>query len=116
MDHIFIRDFELQTLIGFHKRERVVPQKIRLDLEIGIANRAVFVSDRVADCIDYSKVTARIREVLGGQHYNLVEALAERVARLVLEEFGAASVKVSVAKRGVLKEVGLVGVMVVRTA
>lgn len=116
MDHIFIRDFELETLIGFHKRERVVPQKIRLDLEIGIANQAVFASDRVADCIDYSKVTARVREVLSGQHYNLVEALADRVARLVLEEFGAAAVKVSVAKLGVLKEAGLVGVTVVRTA
>lgn len=116
MDHIFIRDFELETLIGFHKRERVVPQRIRLDLEIGIANRAVFASDRVADCIDYSKVTARIREVLTAQHYNLVEALADRVARLVLEEFGAASVKVSVAKMGVLREAGLVGVTVTRTS
>jgi dihydroneopterin aldolase len=116
MDYIFVRDFEFETLIGFHKRERVVPQKIRLDLEIGIANRTVFASDRVADCIDYSKVTARIREVLAGQHYNLVEALADRIARLVLEEFGAASVKVSVAKLGVLRGAGLVGVTVVRTA
>lgn len=116
MDHIFIRDFEFETLIGFHKRERVVPQKIRLDLEIGIANQAVFASDRVADCIDYSKVTARIREVLSGQHYNLVEALADRIARLVLEEFGAAAVKVSVAKLGVLKEAGRVGVTVLRSA
>jgi dihydroneopterin aldolase len=116
MDHIFIRDFEFETLIGFHKRERVVPQKIRLDLEIGIANAAVFASDRVADCIDYDKVTVRIREVLAGQHYNLVEALADRVARLVIDEFGAASVKVSVAKLGVLKNAGYVGVTVVRTA
>jgi dihydroneopterin aldolase len=116
MDHIFIRDFEFETLIGFHRRERVVPQKIRLDLEIGIANRAVFTSDRVADCIDYSKVTARIREVLAGKHYHLVEALADRVARLVLEEFGAASVKVSVAKLGVLRDARLVGVTVERSA
>jgi dihydroneopterin aldolase len=116
MDHIFVRDFEFETLIGFHKRERVVPQKIRLDLEIGIANTAVFASDRVADCIDYDKVTGRIREVIAGQHYNLVEALADRVARLVIEEFGAASVKVSVAKLGVLKNAGYVGVTVVRTA
>ena len=36
MDHIFVRDFRLQALIGFHRRERVVPQTLRLDLEIGI--------------------------------------------------------------------------------
>src|SRR4026207_2085720 len=92
MDHIFIRDFRLQTLIGFHRRERVVPQTIRPDGEIGIANAAVFTSDKVADCIDYDKVTVRIREV-SSEHVNLVETLAARVARLVLDEFGAAWAK-----------------------
>lgn len=113
MDHIFIRDFRLQTLIGFHRRERAAPQTVRFDLEIGIANTAVFRSDKVTDCIDYDKVTTRIREVASG-HVNLVETLAERVARLVLEEFGAAWVKVSIAKLGILKDVGLVGVTIER--
>jgi dihydroneopterin aldolase len=113
VDHIFIRDFRLQTLIGFHRRERVVPQTIRLDLEIGIANAAVFKSDKVADCIDYDKVTTRIREV-ASQHVNLVETLADRIAGLVLEEFGAAWVKVSIAKLGILRDVALVGVTVER--
>src|SRR3954469_11222800 len=113
MDHIFIRDFRLQTLIGFHRRERGLPQTIRPDLEFGIANAAVFTSDKVADCIDYDKVTARIREV-SSEHVNLVETLAERVARLLLDEFGAAWAKVSIAKLGVLKDVGLVGVTVER--
>ena len=114
LDHIFIRDFRLQTLIGFHRRERVVPQTIRLDLEIGIANRAVFASDKVTDCIDYDKVTTRIREVAGA-HVNLVETLADRVAGMVLDEFGAAWVKVSIAKLGILEDVGLVGVTVERS-
>jgi dihydroneopterin aldolase len=84
-------------------------------VEIGIANPAVFTSDKVVDCIDYDKVTTRIREV-ASEHVNLVETLAERVARLVLDEFGAASVKVSIAKLGILKDVGLVGVAIERSA
>jgi len=115
MDFIFVREFRLDTLIGFHKRELVVPQTIQIDLEIGIANRKVFESDKVADCIDYDRVTTRVREMLTAQHFNLVEALADRVAKLVLEEFGAARVKVSVAKLGVLKNAGLVGVTVERS-
>ena len=114
LDHIFIRDFRLQTLIGFHRRERIVPQTIRVDLEIGIANRAVFASDKVADCIDYDRVTSRVREVAGA-HVNLVETLADRVAAMVLDEFGAAWVKVSIAKLGILKDVGLVGVTIERS-
>ncbi len=115
MDFIFIRELRLDTLIGFHKRELVVPQTIQLDLEIGIADAKVFTSDKVADCIDYDQVTTRIRELLAQRRYNLVEALADRVARMVLEEFGAARVKVSVAKLGVLKNAGLVGVTVERS-
>ena len=113
MDYIFIRDFRLQTLIGFHRRERIAPQTIRVDLEIGIANAAVFTSDKVADCIDYAKVTQRTRELAEG-HVNLVETLADRLARMVLDEFGAAWVKVSIAKLGVLRDAGLVGVTVER--
>ncbi len=114
MDHIFIRDFRVETLIGFHKRERIVPQTLRIDLEIGIANTAVFNSDKVADCIDYETVTIRIRELVAATHFNLVETLVERIARIVLDEFGAASVKVSAAKLGILKNTGLVGVQIER--
>ena len=114
MDHIFIRDFRIETLIGCHKRERIVPQTLRIDLEIGIADIAVFQSDKVADCIDYEHVSIRIRELVAGTHFNLVETLVERIAGIVLDEFGAASVKVSAAKLGILKNTGLVGVQIER--
>ena len=115
MDVIFIRELRVETLIGFHKRERHVPQTLQVDLEIGIADPAVFVSDRVADCIDYEKVTARIGELAAERHYNLVEAFAERIARALIDEFGAASAKISVATLGILKNTGLVGVTIERT-
>lgn len=114
MDHIFIRDLRIEARVGFHKRERHAPQTLRLDLEIGIANDAVFASDRVADCIDYDTMVTRIRALLGEGHFNLVETIADRIARLLLDEFGAASARVSVAKLGVMKDAGLVGVTVER--
>jgi len=114
MDHIFIRGLRFESLIGFHKRERVAPQPLQVDLEIGIANADVFASDKVADCIDYDKVATRIRELAAAEQFNLVEALAERIARAVLREFGAAWVKVTVAKLGILKNTDLVGVTVER--
>lgn len=114
MDCIVIRDLRVDALIGFHKRERFAAQTLTFDLEIGIANTAVFASDRVADCIDYDKVASRVREIAAGRHYNLVEALADRVAAAILQEFGAAAVKVSVAKMGVLRGAGFVGVTIER--
>ncbi|HLS85593.1 MAG TPA: dihydroneopterin aldolase [Burkholderiales bacterium] len=114
MDAIFLRDLRVDALIGIHKRERAAPQTISFDLEIGIANRAVFESDRVADCIDYAKVAARVAEIAKGRHFNLVEVLADHVAAAILQEFDAAWVKVSAAKLGVLREAGRVGVTIER--
>jgi dihydroneopterin aldolase len=114
MDCIFIRDLRVDALIGFHRRERFAPQTLSFDLEIGIANKAVFASDKVADCIDYDKVATRVREIATGRHYNLVEALADRVATVLLQEFGAASARVSVVKLGILKDAGRVGVSIER--
>ena len=114
MDVIFIRELRVEALIGFHKRELHATQILQVDLEIGIPNPLVFASDRGADCIDYEKVTARIREIAVERHYNLVESLAERIARAVIDEFAASCVKVSVAKLGILKNAGLVGVTIER--
>jgi dihydroneopterin aldolase len=114
MDHIFIRDLRLDARVGFHKRERHAAQTLRLDLEIGIAQNAVFTSDRVADCIDYDTVVERVRALLAEGHFNLVETVADRIARLLLDEFGAAFARVSVAKLGVMQGAGLVGVSVER--
>ena len=75
----------------------------------------MFESDKVTDCIDYEKVTDRIRELVAATHFSLVETLAERIARILLDDFGAASVKVSAAKLGILTNAGLVGVQIERT-
>ena len=47
-------------------------------------------------------------------HFRLVETFAERIAALVLEEFGAPWVKVSAAKMGILANAKYVGVTIER--
>jgi dihydroneopterin aldolase len=114
MDHIFIRGLRIETLIGFHKRERIVPQTVSMDLEIGISNDAVFRSDLVADCIDYDIVTQRIRALMQETQFNLVETLAQRIADILFDEFGASYAKISIAKLGILKNTDRVGVQIER--
>jgi dihydroneopterin aldolase len=114
MDAIQIRDLRVETLIGIHKRERHVAQTVSIDLEIGLPGTAVFKSDKVADTIDYEQVALKIRALAADGHYRLVETLAERIARLLLEEFGAPWVKVSVAKIGILANAKFVGVTLER--
>jgi len=114
MDCIQIRDLRVEVLIGIHKRERHVPQTVSIDLDIGIPGEAVFATDRVADTIDYEQVSVRIKALGAAGHYRLVETLADRIARLLLDEFKAPWVKVSAAKIGILPNAKFVGVTIER--
>ena len=114
MDAIVVRDLRVEALIGIHRRERHVMQTLSLDLDIGLPSTEVFASDRVADTIDYEQVALRIRALASAQHYRLVETLADRVAAMLVGEFGAPWVKVSVAKIGILPNAKFVGITIER--
>jgi dihydroneopterin aldolase len=114
MDAIILRDLRVETLIGIHKRERHVTQTVSIDLDIGLPGTSVFKSDKVADTIDYEQVALKIKALAASGHFRLVETLAERIARLLLEEFGAPWAKISVAKIGILANAKFVGVTIER--
>jgi dihydroneopterin aldolase len=114
MDAIVIRELRVEALIGIHKREHHVTQTVSIDLDIGLPGTAVFQSDKVADTIDYEQVALRIRALAGSGHFRLVETLAERIARLLIDDLGAPWVKVSVAKIGILANTRFVGVTIQR--
>lgn len=114
MDAILIRDLRVETLIGIHRRERHVAQTVSVDLDIGLPGTAVFASDKVADTIDYEQVALKIRALAASGHFRLVETFADRIARMLIDEFGAPGVKVSVAKMGILANAKYVGVTIER--
>jgi dihydroneopterin aldolase len=114
MDAILIRELRVEALIGIHRRERHFMQTLSMDLDIGLPGAAVFASDKVADTIDYEKVVLRVRELAASGQFRLVETFLERVAAVLLDEFGAPWVKVSAAKIGVLANTRFVGVVIER--
>jgi dihydroneopterin aldolase len=115
MDIIFIRELRLEAGVGIYKRERETRQTVQFDLEIGLPAKNPALSDKVADTIDYAVVIERITAELAGRHFGLVETLADHIAKMMLNEFGAPWVKVSVAKLGALRNVKLVGVTIERS-
>src|ERR1035437_1621578 len=114
MDIIFLREIRLDARIGIYKREKTITQTVELDLEMALPDDRVFKSGKVADTIDYAAVIERIRDVLVEQHYGLVENLAERVAQIILGEFHAPWVRVSIAKIGAQRNARRVGAVIER--
>ena len=114
MDIIFLREIRLDARIGIYKREKTITQTVELDLDIALPGNRMFKSGKVADTIDYAVVIGRIRVALVEQHYGLVENLAERVAQIMLTEFHAPWVRVSIAKIGAQRDAKRVGVVIER--
>ena len=115
MDIIFIDDLRVSTLIGIYPREKAMPQTVEMSLQIGTSTASAGASDDIGDTIDYAAVVDRLRTELATQHFNLLEKLAEYVATLLLEDFGATWVRVSIAKLGMMRGVRRVGVVIERS-
>lgn len=114
MDKIFISELKVKTKLGVPAWERVLPQTIILDIEIGYDLSKACKSDAIADTIDYGAVVARIKETLSENSFQLVEALAEHICQLIFNEFGALIVKIKVAKPAILLGLKALGVVIER--
>ena len=114
MDIIFLRELKVDTLIGVYDWERLVPQTIQIDLDIALPNSLACQSDNITDALDYSDIVRHLKEVLASRHFNLLEALAEHIAQILLKDFNAPWVRVSVAKLQVIRGNRMVGISIER--
>lgn len=116
MDIIFLRELKIDTLVGIYEWEKCTPQTLQIDLEIALPDSLAGKTDDIRDALDYADVVRRIRGELASRHFNLLEALAERIAQILLDEFQSPWVKVSVAKLQALPGSRMVGICIERTA
>lgn len=114
MDIIFLRELRIDTRIGVYEWEKLAPQTLQIDLEIALPNSRACVSDDIDDALDYAKVVAHIQEVLQSRHFNLLEALAEHIAQILLDDFRAPWVKVCVGKLQAIRGSKMVGICIER--
>lgn len=114
MDIIFLQEVKVKTHLGVPEWERLVAQTIILDIELAMPHSRSCQTDAIEDTIDYGQIVARIRETLTEKSFKLVEALAEHVCQLIINEFGSPWVKVRVAKPGILPGLKALGVVLER--
>ncbi|MBI4183343.1 MAG: dihydroneopterin aldolase [Proteobacteria bacterium] len=112
--HVFVRDLVLPCRIGVHGHERGKRQRVRINLDLGVAEGAGPVKDNLAEVVCYETVVAGVREIVGQGHVNLVETLAERVAEACLSDPRVGRARVRVEKLDVLPDAVSVGVEIER--
>jgi FolB domain-containing protein len=114
MDRILISDLLVRCIIGVRDEERREKQDVVINLSLYADFRKAGKSDRIEDAVDYSAVKKRILSMAEKSQYNLVEALAEAVAEICLEQPAVSCVQVRVEKPSALRFARSVGVEITR--
>ena len=114
MDIIYLHDLRIDTVIGVFDWERRVRQTVILDLDMAADIRHAAASDDLADTLNYKAVGKRLIEFVGHSDFQLVETLAERIAELVIAEFGVPWLRLRVNKQGAVRGARDVGVIIER--
>lgn len=115
MDIVFLRDLRIETVIGIWEWERRIRQVVSIDLEMATDVRRAAATDRIDDALNYKDVAKRLIAFVGDSEFQLIETLAEAVARIVVTEFGVPWVRVSAAKPGAVQGSKDVGVVIERS-
>ena len=112
MDKIHLREISCQARIGVTEEERVVTQKILLDLVLHLDLEAAARTDDLEQTVDYRQLVEEVRETIGQRTYSLLEALAGTICDRVLRDGRISMVEVTAYKfpevlRGSLKDVAV---------
>ena len=114
MDIVFIRDLQIETVIGIYDWERKVKQIISLDIDMASDIRKAAASDNIEDTLSYKTVAKRLIAFVEQSEFELVEALAEKICEIILEEFEVPWVRLTLNKPGAVRGSKSVGVMIER--
>jgi dihydroneopterin aldolase len=110
---IHVRDLVLKARIGVHQHERVAHQRIRLNLELTV-DYAKAIDDDLDNVLCYARLVTGIRGVIGARHVNLIETLADDIARMCLEDPRVRAARVRIDKLDVFPEAESIGIEVER--
>ncbi len=114
MDKIIIKDLRVTGIIGIYDHERTTPQEILINIVMFTKLHRAAQTDDIADCVDYEKVSNKLKVHTETSKRLTVEALAEDLARLCLETPGVERVNVRVEKTQAIAFTGSVGVEIER--
>ncbi len=114
--HVFVRDLVLECSIGVHQFERETTQRVRINLDLAVreAEKNGLLNDDLANVVCYEKLTKGVRQLVSGDHVNLVETLAEDVAAMCLTDIRVRSARIRIEKLDILEDAVSVGVEIER--
>jgi len=114
MDIVYIRELQVETVIGIYDWEREVRQTVSLDLEMGTDIRAAAATEDIESTLNYKTVAKRLIAFISQSEFLLVETMAEEIAQIVQDEFNVPWLRLRLSKPGAVRGARDVGVIIER--
>ena len=115
MDKVIIKELLVRGIIGVNDWERKRAQDILINVVLFTNTRRAAETDHIADCVNYSTMSKRLQAHAEGAERLTVEALANDLAKICLEDEGVQKVILRVEKPGAVRFAKSVGVEIERT-
>ena len=117
---VFIRDLVLDARIGVYPEEKGGRQPVRINISFemrddGLDHPDGIGPDDVTRVVDYDGLAKRVRALIGRAHVQLVETMAEQIARLCLNDPRVLIARVRVEKLAVFTDAASAGVEIERS-
>lgn len=109
-DCVFVKGMKVEALVGVLDHEKSAPQPLEVDVALWMDLEPAGRNDRLELTTDYAEVFTEVQRHLREGHWCLVEALAQSLARHLLERYPAEEVEVTVRKPLALSGHGIPGV------
>lgn len=87
MDKIFLNNLSFYGYHGVLTEENKLGQKFFIDLELYLDLQSAGKNDDLDESVNYAVVYELVKEICEQERYQLIEALAERIADQILAEF-----------------------------
>jgi FolB domain-containing protein len=115
MDKVIIKNLLARGIIGVNDWERKRAQNILINVTILTDTRQAAQTDDIKDCVNYSTMSKKLLEHAENINRLTVEALANDLARICLQEDGVQRVIIRVEKPGAVRFAESVGVEIERS-
>jgi 7,8-dihydroneopterin aldolase/epimerase/oxygenase len=97
-DCVFVRGLEFEGNHGYTAAERRGTRRFRVDLTVELPLAAAATSDRIADTVDYWKISEIVIALGTKSTYRLLEALAGAIATEIQKHYPRAGINIQLEK------------------
>ena len=115
MDKIKLTELTVNTVIGIWDWEKRNPQKVVFDIEMSTDINKASKSDSIKDALDYKAVSKRVKQYALENQFDLIEALADKVAEIIIIEFEVSWVKLTISTPYAIRDSKNVSLMIERS-